>query len=114
MGVFRELSSGFRNLQRGGRNALRGSFATAASFFRSDSSKGSYRRSVYSIIKLLLVENGSFPRQVEHAFRRVLEDAVPDINADREWRELTEIPVISAILDMLLFTIPVAPFSRSR
>ena len=90
MGVFRELSSGFRNLQRGGRNALRGSFATAASFFRSDSSKGSYRRSVYSIIKLLLVENGSFPRQVEHAFRRVLEDAVPDINADREWRELTE------------------------
>ena len=92
MDIFRELGDGFRNLQRGGRNALRGSFATAASFFRSSGSKDGYRRSVYLLVRLLLSENGSFPGAVEHGFRRLLEDVVPDINAERAWRELIEMP----------------------
>lgn len=90
MGILRELEKGFHSLRRGGSSALRGSVATAASFFKSDSSKGNYRQSVYMLVIFLLSKNGSFPPHAEQMFRRLLEEAAPGVNAERAWQEIKE------------------------
>ena len=92
MSLFKDIREGFRELRRGGRNALHDSLATAASFFRSkDSSKSGF----FPFLKYLFTtEEGMDPR-AEALFCGVMDEFSPDTNAEQVWQELVSVPLCS-------------------
>ena len=90
MNLLHELGKGLKELRRGGENALRGSLATAASFFKGG------RNPVKEALGLLMVclfrKEGSFPEKTEKIFCRVMNDSAPAVNAEQVWHSFEEFP----------------------
>ncbi|MBO5792051.1 MAG: AI-2E family transporter [Lentisphaeria bacterium] len=90
MSILREIGKGLSELRRESGNALRGSFNTAASFFRS---KESSRSVCYRFLKYLFTEEGELDPRSEALFCRVMDESAPDVNAEQVWQELEQTPL---------------------
>lgn len=89
MSLFREIRKGLKGLHRGGKNALRGSFTTAASFFRS---KESSKAPFFRFLKYLFWQEGEPDPRTEGLFCRVMDELSPDVNGEQVWQELENAP----------------------
>ena len=92
MSILREIGKGLSELRREGENALRGSFNTAASFFRS---KESSKTSFYRFLKYLFTGEGELDPRSESLFCRVMDEYAPDVNAEQVWQELEQASLCS-------------------
>ena len=92
MSLLRDIRKGLSGLRQGGRNALYGSLATAASFFRSRESSGN---SFCRFIRYLFTKEGELDHRAENLFCRVMDEFSPDINAEQMWQEVESVPLCS-------------------
>ena len=89
MSFLGEIGKGIKVLRRSGRNALHGSFATAASFFRG---RDDSRAVLYALLRYLFSCGGELSGRVEKVFRRVMDESAPAVNAEQVWQELESAP----------------------
>ena len=92
MSFFRELRKGLRGLRRGGESALRGSFSTLTSLFRNGG-KSAVKTAFFRLLVYVFRQGDTFPAGMEKLFCQVLDDSVPDINAEQVWSQLENTPV---------------------
>ncbi len=89
MSFLGDIGRGIKVLRRSGRNALHGSFASAASFFRG---RDEAREAFYALLRYLFSSNGELPGRVEKVFCRVMDESAADVNAEQVWQELESFP----------------------
>ena len=90
MNFLHELGKGLKGLRRGGENALRGSLATAASFFKGGGNP--VKEALGLLLVYLFHREGAFPEKTEKLFCRVMNDSAPAVNAEQVWRSFEELP----------------------
>ncbi len=90
MSFLRELTKGVRELHRGGKNALRGSLATASAFFKGG--RNPVKECFGNLMVCLFRREGGFSEKMEKLFTRVMNDSAPEVNAVQLWHSFEELP----------------------
>lgn len=90
MSFLSELTKGVRELHRGGKNALKGSLATASAFFKGG--RNPVKECFGNLMVCLFHREGVFPEKAEKLFIRVMNDSAPEVNAVQLWHSFEELP----------------------
>ena len=90
MSFLSELTKGVRELHRGGKNALKGSLATASAFFKGG--RNPVKECFGNLMVCLFHREGVFPEKAEKLFVRVMNDSAPEVNAVQLWHSFEELP----------------------